>query len=220
MSWLLARWLTRFLLSMNRAQAGRAVDGLVALSIASLRAYEELATREQFGFERRGLLMVALTEVGLADCREELEWVAKRGVAGRALTADETRALEPAIIGTGRGALAGAVHFPDEGMAEPLATVKALRADAERAGAKFHEGVEVFGAEAAGGRIRKVLAGVRRSRILPGRNERHGAVAPCKAQSGRISEVPRVARPALLHGVPNPNSAEPALIKESHPIPA
>lgn len=153
-SWLLLRWLTRFLLSMNTSQMQRAVSVLTGVSIYSLDAYQKL-DREFPGriqFTKQGLLMVGNTRGGVRAAEEEMQLVSARGIPGRSLKVDEIRALEPALTGK----LEGGVYFPEEAHAEPLAVVQTLAHAAERAGAKFATQTELLRFHWQGNRIRAV----------------------------------------------------------------
>lgn len=148
---LLIRWLARFLFSMNHKHLSRSVAALTELSSYSLRAYMELdrQTGGALSLERKGLLMAAQSEDGMRAALKELELVAPHGVPGRAFTADEAKAFEPSL--TGR--LEGAVYFPEEAHAEPLAVVQTLMAEALKKGAIVLPGTEVFDFKINGNRI-------------------------------------------------------------------
>ena len=113
LDWELARWLLRFVRSMNHASLHRAAAALTELSTFGLDFYRDLAAQRQsvFGFQQRGLLVVAQTEAGRQAAGWERELVGKYGIAGRELDADGVRALEPAITGPG---VCGGVYYPAE----------------------------------------------------------------------------------------------------------
>ena len=137
---LLAKWLTRFLLSMNEKQAQAAIRALVHLSQVSLDAYKALAERnpQAFDFTQKGLLMVSQTKDGVQAAVDEMNVVAPLGVPGKKLTSDEVKALEPAITGP----VAGGVYFPAEAHGEPLKIVQTLANEAKAFGAKIMEYTE------------------------------------------------------------------------------
>jgi D-amino-acid dehydrogenase len=151
---LLARWLTRFLLAMNRRQMLRSVHALTEISKYSLDRYAELEAElgQPFGFERKGLLMVAQSDAGVKAALQEMELVADHGVPGRQLDVDAIRAMEPALTGT----LRGGVYFPEEAHCEPLAIVRALAEGAKRHGARFVKGAEAFDFVSEGRELRAV----------------------------------------------------------------
>jgi D-amino-acid dehydrogenase len=141
-SWLLVRWLTRFLLSMNESHLQQSVASLTEISKYSIDAYARLHQTfpDSIGFEKRGLLMVGQTDEGVRAAIQEMELVAQHGIPGRLLDEASTRALEPALT----GALKGSVYFPEEAHAEPLAVVKKLTDAAIQNGARILPRTEVF----------------------------------------------------------------------------
>jgi D-amino-acid dehydrogenase len=161
-SLLLARWLWRFMRSMNNKLMLQSVDALTEISKYSLEAYARLDAESKasggagFGFERKGLLMVGETEAGASAARHEMELVARSGIPGKFMNESEIRAFEPAL----KGPLQGGVYFPDEAHAEPLAVVRALADAAVKLGARILPRTEVFDFYEERGR----LTGVRTTR--------------------------------------------------------
>jgi D-amino-acid dehydrogenase len=135
-------WLTRFLQSMNTNQAKRSIQGLVELSLLSLEEYKKLNQKYPgaFAFEQKGLLMVGQTEEGVQSAVQEMNLVSAYNVPGQKLSADEIKAMEPALTGP----LRGGVYFPAEAHAEPLKTVQILAQQAKEHGAEILENVEVL----------------------------------------------------------------------------
>lgn len=147
----LARWLWGFLLSMRQSKMRESTRALTEISKYSLDAYASLhdETPGGFGFERRGLLMTALTPAGLAGAARDLSLMADFGIPGRKLSREEVHALEPAITGD----VAGGVYYPEEAHAEPLQVVRSLARAAEAAGARILPQTEVFGFDISEGRV-------------------------------------------------------------------
>jgi len=147
----LAWWLTKFLSYMNWKALKRGVAALTEISKFSLEAYAALAeeTGDALGFERKGLLLVAATEEGLAGARQELELVSPHGIPGHELDVNALRELEPAITGP----VVGGVYFPNEAHLEPLQAVRLLIEKAERFGAQVRPGTEVFDFRMNGSKI-------------------------------------------------------------------
>ena len=132
---LLAQWMFRFLRSMNPQQAEKSIEALVKLSQLSLLKYEELANSYDFGFQKKGLLMLAETEKGLKSVAEDSKAVGRLGVPGEVLSRDQVLKLEPRL----KGEFFGAVYYPAEAHAEPLKVVQALAREAQRHGATLIE---------------------------------------------------------------------------------
>ncbi len=150
---LLVRWLLTFLKNMNQAQAERAVEGLVKLSLESLHRYEELAKKfPEINFEKKGLLMVAQSPEGVKAAEAEMHFVAKHKVPGRAMTPEQCRDLEPSLTGK----LLGGVYFPEEAHGEPLKIVEALVKGAKALGCEVLEDTELQSWESEGSNIKSV----------------------------------------------------------------
>lgn len=151
----LLNWLWGFVRKMNRRDYERGTEALVPLSTYSLEAFRALDVEfpGAFGFDQRGLLVVAESEAGLDSAVRHAEHMARHGRESRTLEADAVRSLEPALTGRVRGG----VLLPGEAHVEPLAAVETMAAAAERAGARLRSGVEVYDFDIVGGDI----AGVR-----------------------------------------------------------
>jgi len=158
------RWLLGFGRSMGERSFRRGIAALVELSRYSLNAYADSDRwcQGRIGFERQGLLMLALTQRGLASAVADAELLAECGVSGETLDADGVRRLEPAI----QGDLEGGVYYPDEAHLRPLAAVEAIAERARRSGVCFERGTEAFDFEVARGRVREVVT--TRGRIAAG----------------------------------------------------
>ena len=145
----LLRWLARFINSTRRSVMNQSTAALVELAQHSLEVYKELDAKHpgEFAFTQKGLLAVAQTAEGVDGINEHMELVRAHGVLGRALDKNEVRELEPAITST---SIAGGVYYPNEAHAEPLVTVEAVARYAQKAGARFFTGVEVFDFECRG----------------------------------------------------------------------
>ncbi len=154
-SWLLLKWLWRFMRSMNHRLLVESVAALTEISKYSLHAYQEMNQQYPgvFGFEQKGLLMVGQTSAGVAAAVHEMELVASHGIPGRMLTADEARDLEPALTGP----MKGGVYFPKEAHAEPLAVVKILKEIALKNGTEILPRVEVYDFQFNSGRLQKIF---------------------------------------------------------------
>jgi D-amino-acid dehydrogenase len=151
----LAAWLFRFLRSMNARDFHSGASALMDLSKYSLEVYESLARElpDDFGFRRRGLLIVGQTEAGVASARKEAELALSHGIPAEPLDEEGIRAREPAITGRVRGG----VHFTGEAHVEPYALVRAMTAEAARRGARFVRDAEAYRFETAGQGIEGVL---------------------------------------------------------------
>ena len=148
------RWLAGFLLSSRRSKFERGAAALVELCRASVDLWEDFAKQssEPFGFERHGLLAVYENQASFDGARGSIDLVAKSGVRAERWSQEQVREREPAIV----GAQVGGYFFPDDAHCEPYKAVRALAADATRAGVTFLEGADVFGISPAGAGPRKL----------------------------------------------------------------
>jgi D-amino-acid dehydrogenase len=155
-SWLLATWLWRFLRSMNRQLAQQSITALVALSKHSLQTYRQLAAdpSSDFGFQQKGLLIVANTAAGLDAAVREMHLVAPHGVDGRGLSEAEVRGLEPAVTGE---PITGGVVFPGEAHVDPLKTVWTIHDRCVALGATILPQTELVSLEVSPRRIARAV---------------------------------------------------------------
>lgn len=151
---LLARWMTRFLLSMNWKQARAATEALVELSKVSLELYQKLASEyPEIGFEKKGLLMVAQSKDGARAAHNEMDLVSQYNIPGKALSPDEIRQMEPSLTGH----LEGGVYFSAEAHAEPLKVVQALAKKAQKLGVQILQNTSVTELKVSKGKIQSLL---------------------------------------------------------------
>lgn len=163
----LAAWLARFLAATGERRFERGTAALVELCRWTVDAWAELAARtpEPFGFQRLGLLAIYEHEAAFAAGRANAERVARHGVPFEVWTADEVREREPAV----HGRQVGAYYYPQDAHCEPYLAVRALAAEAERAGARLLEAAEVFDAErrpGGGWRLRTTAGDVEAAQLV------------------------------------------------------
>jgi D-amino-acid dehydrogenase len=155
----LARWLWNFQLATSRRQMLRSIEVLTRLSTYTLDFFAALAerTRERGGpplaFENRGLLMVSGVAAGVDAARAEMELMADRGIAGRAMGRDELLAFEPTL----RPLVKGGVFFPDEAQIDPYPTSLAMATEFHAAGGRTLQPAEAYDFTTAQGRITGVV---------------------------------------------------------------
>ena len=138
------RWLAGFLLSSRarevrarRRGAGRAVPR----QRRPLGSVREGVGRCRSASSATGCSPSTRTQASFEGARGAIDLVAQIGRSRRALDAEQVREREPAIV----GAQVGGYFFPDDAHCEPYKAVRALAAEAARAGVTFVEGAEVFG---------------------------------------------------------------------------
>ena len=150
----LARWLLGFARAATAARAHETLRSNRELSLASLALCAELETRPgiDFGFARRGLLVLCESVAGLEAAHHELEVLRTLGGVGQALSAVDVRALAPRV----GDAIAGGVLFPVDAHVQPARLVAALAGLATSRGARILTGHEVLALEREGRRIARV----------------------------------------------------------------
>lgn len=146
LSWGTAQWAYRFWRASSQQRAERAAVQLLALHLASVGEYRELAHElSGFGFQQRGLLMLSETDRGQAH---EVALAAKAnswglevaGLTASALSPRDLRELEPEADLS----VAGAVLYPSDAHLDPGALLVRLRAALRELGAEV-----VYNARAA-----------------------------------------------------------------------
>ena len=132
----LSPWLARYVRAstVRRAAAGEALQRELASS-----SLELLAADADGDLHRDGCLTVFTAPDGEARAAHEAASHTGRGLGARALSADETRALEPALSNR---VTAGLLH-PDEGHVDPVRLTRSVGTAARRAGAVFWTKVSV-----------------------------------------------------------------------------
>jgi len=139
----LLRWGWHFTRSSTLEHVRRSAGTLYALNLESRRLFTEFAEADDFGLEKRGLLMLCRTAHGLEEAARIIPQAHELGLDLRArlLNAAEVRALEPDLnLNT-----TGAVHFEDDCQLSPEHFMRSLRNRLTEAGVEFRQGCEVTG---------------------------------------------------------------------------
>lgn len=152
----LARWLLEFQAACTRARMHRSLLVLRDLNLASVGLFEEIAAIDglDFGFEKKGSLMVYATEKGLAGGIEEAGILSEKGIRTEILDPGGLRRLDPMA----NYQAAGAVYYPQDAHLVPAKFVRELArhvaGNAKRV--KIHPSTEVIGFRRRDSRIRTV----------------------------------------------------------------
>jgi D-amino-acid dehydrogenase len=147
----LAAWAWRFFRSANAAHVARAAPFLRDAHLQSRACFQEWSDEwgEDFGLERRGLLMLCKTEHGLKEEEKTAEVGRGLGIPSELLGAADAMRLEPAL----RLDVAGAVYFPLDCHLSPRKLMAALTTQLIRAGVTFSWETRVEGWRERNGRI-------------------------------------------------------------------
>ncbi len=126
---------------------------LLELGLQSRALYPALAdelrgiTGIDVGYDRSGVLAVALDEAGQTELATRRAWQVARGLRVDALTGEEVRAREPAV----GPAIVAALAFPDDAQVNARELARAFSQAAAAAGARFLTGRYVRRVTASGG---------------------------------------------------------------------
>lgn len=150
--WGLVTWALRFMTSATREHVARSAPLLRDLHMASRERYAQLASEENFGLVRKGLLMLCRTAHALDEEAATARHARDLGVPADVLTASQLAALDPAVTLN----VAGGVHFPQDCHLDPSRYVATLENRLRAAGADLRWSVEVTGWRRAGDRLAAV----------------------------------------------------------------
>ena len=147
-------WGWRFTRAATRRHVERCAPLLRDLNLASLAGYEQLAKAENdFGFTRRGLLMLCKTQRTLDEEARAARRANALGIPAQVLDARQTSEREPNL----QMDIAGSVFYPKDCHLSPDRLIPALRMRLERAGATFQWESEITGLRLQDRRIRAAI---------------------------------------------------------------
>lgn len=153
----LARWLLEFQAACTRARMQPSLAALRDLNLASAALFVEIAAIDglDFGFERKGGLMVYATEKGLEGGIREAGILSERGIRTEILDPGGLRRLDPAA----NYRAAGAVYYPQDAHLVPAKFVSGLarHISGNDRRVKIHPSTEVIGFQRRNSRIRTVV---------------------------------------------------------------
>ena len=151
----LLSWAWNFWRASTKAHVERCAPLLRDLSFASREYFEELAALPgaDFGFTKRGLLMLCRTQHALDDEEKVAATANALGVPAEVLNAKQTSALDPGV----RLDVAGSVYFPKDCHFSPGRFMTLLQAQGAALGVKFEWNTEVTGLEKCGNHIQSAI---------------------------------------------------------------
>lgn len=147
----LLRWVSIFAFSSRRSKFVANAPALVGLCRWSTDAWEAIAAEPgpDFGFARRGLLVVLETPHGLETARKAAAYVETLDIPHELWDADRVRNEEPIITGK----QIGGVLYTRDAHCVPNLAVARLRHEAERRGVRVIEHRDVTGARIEGNKV-------------------------------------------------------------------
>jgi len=149
----LIKWLWKFYRSSSHKHVDNSISILSILNLASRDLFKEMSKTLDFGFESKGLLMVANTNRGLQEELETVKLAKKVGIITEVVTASEIEKLQPGI----RFDVKGGVYFRQDANINPSLFMTKMSAWLHERGVKTEYGVSVTGFEAENGTIKSVI---------------------------------------------------------------
>jgi D-amino-acid dehydrogenase len=151
LDWDLIKWGIKFWQASNARHVAESAPVLRDLHFGSRVLFEELAdlTRNEFGLEKRGLLMLCKTNHALDEEAKAAAHAVQLGVPAEVLDAKQTAALEPNV----RMDIAGAVYFPKDCHLTPHKFMSTMKRLAKEVGVQFSYGTSVTRWRARNGEV-------------------------------------------------------------------
>ncbi len=150
----LLSWLWRFTRACNEQQMRRSIQVMLSLGRASFDLFAELLAREDadFGYARRGRLILFTTEAGFAHWAADVALIREFGVEVSLLDAAGVRRIEPHVS----PAVRYGIYCEDYAHVIPHRLVQELARLARALGVEIQTGAAVSGFEVSGGRVNAV----------------------------------------------------------------
>ena len=149
------RWMWDFLRACNASVARQSTLELLTLGALSRQETERWIAGtppQSLSFSRSQKLVLYATQASFDAARKQAKLQAPHGPRQTALVANEFLSHEPALTAF-RGAVAGAIHTPDECAIDALALCRHLEAALRSRGVSFEYGIDVRGLRRAEGQI-------------------------------------------------------------------
>ena len=150
----LLAWGLRFWRSATREHVERSAPLLRDLGLKSRACFEEFAALpgNDFGLEKKGLLLLCKTEHTLEEEARTAERGRALGIPSEVLDAKQTARREPGV----RMDVAGSIYYPQDCHLAPERLMRALKRQLDALGATFAWDTEVTGFRVSGSRLEAV----------------------------------------------------------------
>ncbi len=119
----LTDWCLKFFHAATKQHVQRSAPLLRDLNFASRACFEEFATQHDFGFEKRGLVVLCKTQHALDEEAKMAHEALALGIPAEVLNAREAAALDPGVTMD----IAGAIYFPKDCHLSPGRFMSALK---------------------------------------------------------------------------------------------
>ncbi len=154
----MARWGWIFYRHCTERHVAASGELLRDLNLESRRLFSELAADEDFGLQKRGLLMLCKTQKGLDEEAEIAEAARRLDLEVEVLDAKSTAALNPDVTMD----ILGSVHYAQDCHLDPTRFLESIRTRVKDLGGMFVDETVIDGAETAGGKVTALTSGSRR----------------------------------------------------------
>lgn len=148
-------WLLKFARSCNQKHYARCVEVLIRLSELSLELHFNLASEfeNSYNLRQQGLLYLYADPKRFEQGVSALCQAGCHDIQAQVIQADDIEKYEPAAA----PGLSGAIYYLKDAGLEPARFLQALARGIEDLGGRIITGVEVYGFNSDGGRVRSVL---------------------------------------------------------------
>jgi D-amino-acid dehydrogenase len=139
LSWDLAKWGIQFWKHANEKHTETVKELLAEMSLESRKLFTELAEEEEFGFKKRGLLMLCKTPKGLDSEASVAAMANEIGIRAEVCDSARVSQLDPAI----QMDVAGGVWFEQDCHLDPNRFMNVLRQRIKKSGGEIRYQAEV-----------------------------------------------------------------------------
>jgi D-amino-acid dehydrogenase len=192
----LARWGWLFYRNSTAKHVEETQELLRDLNLESRRLFAELSEEEDFGLEKRGMLMLCKTAKGLDEEAEVAKAAREIGLEAEVVDAAGAAKLDPGITMD----VQGAVYFPQDCHLDPARFMASIRRRVAALGGEILSGIEIDGFESSAGKVTSLTAGGRKfegdefivagGSWTPGLLEKAGIKLPLQAGKGYSLTLP------------------------------
>lgn len=151
----LAKWAWQFYRHSTPQHVALTRELLRDLNLESRRLFVELSGEEDFGLQKRGMLMLCKTAKGLDDEADVAAAAGEIGVQAEVLDATAASKLDPGVTMS----IAGAVHFPQDCHLDPARFMASMRRRVLALGGEIVSDIEIDHIEMRDGKVVALTGG-------------------------------------------------------------
>jgi D-amino-acid dehydrogenase len=154
----LAKWAWQFYRHATSRHVALTRELLRDLNLESRRLFVELSAEEDFGLQKRGMLMLCKTAKGLDEEAEVAAVAREIGIQAEVLDAATAAKLDPGVTMD----ITGAVHFPQDCHLDPARFMASMRRRVLALGGEIVSNTEIDRIETRDGKVVALTGGGRR----------------------------------------------------------